>query len=165
MAETMQSFEQLNLHALQDIYDAEQQALKAYPQMIEAASSQELKSAFQQHMEETRGQVQRLEQVFNTMGQQPKGKTCVAMQGLISEAQEIIKMQGDPSVKDAGLIAAAQKQEHYEIAAYGTARTWAQMLGQREAAQLFEQTLQEEEATDKKLTSLAESAINIRAAQ
>lgn len=165
MANTAQSFEELNLHALQDIYDAEQQALKAYPELIEAVSSQELKSAFQQHMQETQGQVQRLEQVFSMMGQKPQSKTCVAMQGLIKEAQEIIKMKGDPTVKDAGLIAAAQKQEHYEIAAYGTARTWAQMLGHQDAAQLFEQTLKEEEATDKKLTKLAESVINVRAAQ
>lgn len=165
MANTVQSFEELNLHALQDIYDAEQQALKALPQLMEAASAQELKAAFQQHMQETKGQVQRLEQIFDMMGQKPQGKTCVAMQGLIKEAQEIIKMQGDPTVKDAGLIAAAQKQEHYEIAAYGTARTWAQMLGQQQAAQLFEQTLKEEEATDKKLTMLAENSVNMRAAQ
>lgn len=160
-----QSLEELSLHSLQDIYDAEQQALKGMAQMMEAASSQQLKSAFQQHMQETQMQVQRLEQIFNMMGQKAKGVTCVAMQGLIKEAQEIIAMKGDPSVKDAGLIAAAQKQEHYEIAAYGTAATWAKMLGQNEAAQLLRQTLNEEEQTDKKLTMLAESAINIRAAQ
>lgn len=159
------SLEELSLHSLQDIYDAEQQALKAMPQMMEAASSQQLKMAFQQHMQETQQQVQRLEQIFQMMGQSPKGVQCEAMKGLIKEAQEILSMQGDPAVKDAAIIAAAQKQEHYEIAGYGTAVTWAQMLGQNQAAQLLKQTLSEEENTDKKLTQIAESSINIRAAK
>lgn len=159
------SLEELSIHSLQDIYDAEQQALKALPQLMEAASSSQLKSAFQMHMDQTQQQVQRLEQIFTMMGQSPKGKPCEAMKGLIKEAQEIISMKGDPAVKDAALIAAAQKQEHYEIASYGTAVTWAQMLGQNQAADLLKQTLNEEEQTDKKLTQLAESAINIRAAQ
>ena len=157
------SLEELALHSLQDIYDAEQQALKAMPQMMQAASSQELKVAFQQHQQETQQQVQRLEQLFQMMGEKPQGVTCVAMQGLIKEAQEVLAMQGDPAVKDAAIIAAAQKQEHYEIAAYGTAATWAKLLGMNDAKTLLGQTLAEEERTDKLLTQIAERTVNARA--
>ncbi len=157
------SLEELALHSLQDIYDAEQQALKAMPQMMQAASSQELKMAFQQHQQETQQQVQRLEQLFQMMGEKPQGVTCVAMQGLIKEAQEVLAMQGDPAVKDAAIIAAAQKQEHYEIAAYGTAATWAKLLGMNDAKTLLGQTLAEEERTDKLLTQIAERTVNARA--
>ena len=157
------SLEELALHSLQDIYDAEQQALKAMPQMMQAASSQELKMVFQQHQQETQQQVQRLEQLFQMMGEKPQGVTCVAMQGLIKEAQEVLAMQGDPAVKDAAIIAAAQKQEHYEIAAYGTAATWAKLLGMNDAKTLLGQTLAEEERTDKLLTQIAERTVNARA--
>lgn len=157
------SLEELALHSLQDIYDAEQQALKAMPKMMQAASSQELKMAFQQHQQETEQQVQRLEQLFEMMGQKPQGVTCVAMQGLIKEAQEVLTMQGDPAVKDAAIIAAAQKQEHYEIASYGTAATWAKLLGMNDAKMLLGQTLAEEERADKLLTQIAERTVNARA--
>lgn len=159
-----QSLEELSLHSLQDIYSAEQQALKAMPELMAAVSSPELKQAFAKHQQETQQQVQRLEQLFQIMGEKPGNVTCKAMQGLIAEAQEMIEMKGDPAVRDAGIIAAAQKQEHYEIAAYGTAVTWAKLLGQNEAASLLAQTLDEEEKTDKNLTKLAERTINARAA-
>ena len=119
--------------------------------------------AFQQHQQETQQQVQRLEQLFQMMGEKPQGVTCVAMQGLIKEAQEVLAMQGDPAVKDAAIIAAAQKQEHYEIAAYGTAATWAKLLGMNDAKTLLGQTLAEEERTDKLLTQIAERTVNARA--
>lgn len=157
------SLEELALHSLQDIYDAEQQALKAMPKMMQAASSQELKMAFQQHQQETEQQVQRLEQLFQMMGQKPQGVTCVAMQGLIKETQEVLTMQGDPAVKDAAIIAAAQKLEHYEIASYGTAATWAELLGMNDAKMLLGQTLAEEERTDKLLTQIAKRTVNARA--
>jgi len=157
------SLEELALHSLQDIYDAEQQALKVMPKMMQAASSQELKMALQQHQQETEQQVQRLEQLFQMMGQKPQGVTCVAMQGLIKEAQEVLTMQGDPAVKDAAIIAAAQKLEHYEIASYGTAATWAELLGMNDAKMLLGQTLAEEERTDKLLTQIAKRTVNARA--
>ena len=158
-----QSLEELSIHALQDIYDAEHQALKAMPKMMAAVSSPQLKQAFEKHQQETQQQVQRLEQIFQAMGQQPSGVTCKAMQGLIAEAQEVLSMKGDATVMDVAIIAAAQKQEHYEIAAYGTAVTWAKLLGQNDAAKLLAQTLDEEEKTDKNLTRLAEGTINARA--
>jgi ferritin-like metal-binding protein YciE len=150
---------------LQDLYDAEQQLTKALPQMAEAANSPQLKQAFQKHLQETNYQVNRLEQVFRLMGKEPKSKTCDAMKGLVSEGNHVIKAEGDAEVRDAALIAAAQKVEHYEIAAYGTARTFAQRLGLDAAAELLQATLDEEGATDKKLTQLAEAGINREAAR
>jgi ferritin-like metal-binding protein YciE len=132
--------------------------------MEERASNDELKRAFHSHLEETRGQVSRLEQVFEKCGEQPDRKTCVAMKGLIAEGEEILKAKGDNDVIDAGLIAAAQRVEHYEIAGYGTVRTLAQRLGFEDQARLLQQTLDQEGAADKKLTQIAESRVNVEAA-
>ena len=159
----LNSAQDLAVYKLQSIYDAEQQALQAYPQVIAAVSSQELKQALQQHVHQTQQQVQRLDQIFQQMGQQPGGQTCISMQGLIQEAQQLIQQGGAPEVIDAAIIGAAQAIEHHEIAAYGTARTLAQQLGMTEVAQLLEQTLDEEKQTDARLTQLAEQNINQKA--
>jgi len=164
-SKTLDSLDTLFLDQIQDLYDAEQRITKALPLMAEAAHDPLLKAAFQQHLQETENQLTRLGQVFKEIGKSASGKTCEAMKGLITEGQEAISASGDPAVKDAALIAAAQRVEHYEIAAYGTARTFAKRLGKTEAARLLQQTLQEEEATDKKLTGLAESNINPQAAK
>jgi ferritin-like metal-binding protein YciE len=161
----LDSFETLFVDQLQDLYDAEQRLLKALPLMAGAAKDSTLKAAFQQHLKETEGQVSRLERVFKEVGQSAKSKTCQAMKGLVEEGQEVIDAGGDADVKDAALIAAAQRVEHYEIAGYGTARAFAQRLGKQEAARLLGQTLAEEEATDKRLTQLAERSINAQAAK
>jgi ferritin-like metal-binding protein YciE len=158
------SFEDLLVEQLQDLYDAEQRLTKALPKMADAARNPALKAAFQEHLRQTEGQVARLEQVFKMLGKAPQSKACEAMKGLIEEGQEVINAGGDPAVKDAGLIAAAQRVEHYEIAGYGTVRTFAQRLGRQDAARLLQQTLDEEAATDKKLTALAEQFINPKAA-
>lgn len=158
------SFETLFLDQLQDLYDAEQRLVKALPQMAQAAHEPSLKSAFQDHLRQTENHVKRLERVFQIMGKSAEGKTCQAMKGLVEEGQEVVSASGDSDVKDAALIAAAQRVEHYEIAAYGTARTFARHLGKNDAAQLLQQTLDEEGATDKKLTQLAERTINAQAA-
>jgi ferritin-like metal-binding protein YciE len=160
---SLDSFDKLFLDQLQDLYDAEKQLVKALPLMSKAAQDSALKSAFDQHLRETQNQVARLERVFSTIGETPKGKTCAAMKGLVAEGQEVIDASGDPDVKDAGLIAAAQRVEHYEIAAYGTARAFAQRLGKQDAARLLQESLDEEGATDKRLTQLAESSINRQA--
>jgi ferritin-like metal-binding protein YciE len=161
---TLNSFDDLLVEQLQDLYDAEQRLTKALPQMVSAAHSPALKSAFQDHFRQTEGHVSRLEQVFRMLGKSAKSKTCEAMKGLIAEGQEAASAGGDPNVKDAALIAAAQRVEHYEIAGYGTVRTFAQRLGRQDAAQILQQTLDEEGATDKKLTALAEQSINPKAA-
>jgi ferritin-like metal-binding protein YciE len=160
----LNSFDDLFVEQLQDLYDAEQQLTKALPKMAEAAHNPSLKSAFQQHLRETQNQVTRLEQVFKLFGKNAKSKTCEAMKGLVAEGQEVLGGSGDADVKDAALIAAAQRVEHYEIAGYGTARTFAQRLNRQDAARLLQQTLDEEAATDKKLTALAEQATNPKAA-
>jgi ferritin-like metal-binding protein YciE len=157
------SLETLFIDQLQDLYDAEQRLVKALPKMAEAAHNQPLKMAFQQHLRETENHVKRLERVFQIMGRSAEAKTCEAMKGLIDEGQQVISATGDPDVKDAGLIAAAQRVEHYEIAGYGTARTFAQRLGKNDAARLLQETLNEEGATDKKLTQLAEQHVNAEA--
>jgi ferritin-like metal-binding protein YciE len=128
--------------------------------MAEAANSPQLKSAFQEHFGQTQGHVRRLEQVFNAINMEPEGETCAAMKGLIKEGKDIIKAKGDAAVRDAGLIAAAQKVEHYEIASYGSVRSFARHLGRDDLAQILQQTLDEEGEADKKLTSIAESTIN-----
>jgi ferritin-like metal-binding protein YciE len=156
----LKKLEDLFEDVLKDIYDAENQIVKAMPKMIEAANSQDLKNGFKEHLEVTRRQSQRLEQIFSEMKKDPKGKKCVGMQGLIKEGDEIMKEAGDPNVLDAGLIAAAQKIEHYEISSYGTARAYAQALGHQNFAGLLNETLQEEGQTDKKLTAMAEGHIN-----
>ena len=160
----LNSFDDLFVEQLQDLYDAEQRLVKALPKMADASHSASLKSAFQEHYRQTQGHVSRLEQVFKMLGKSAQSKTCEAMKGLVAEGEEVLSAKGDPDVKDAALIAAAQRVEHYEIAGYGTARTFAQRLGRQDAARLLQQTLDEEGATDKKLTALAEQSINPKAA-
>ncbi|MBV9463517.1 MAG: ferritin-like domain-containing protein [Verrucomicrobiae bacterium] len=159
------SLQKLFEEELKDVYDAENQLLKALPKMAKAATSQELKDAFNEHLEQTKGHVERLEQVFEELELPAKGKTCKAMKGLIQEGSEILKEKGDSAVIDAALIVAAQKVEHYEIASYGSLRTFANLLGHEDAAETLQETLDEEEETDKKLTELAEEIINEQAAE
>lgn|SRR5690606_9928976 len=159
----LQNLNDLLLDHLKDLYDAEHQITKALPKMAKAASSPQLKTAFEKHLSETENQIRRLEQVFETMGKKATRKTCKGMKGLIEEGEEILKEDAADDVRDAGLIAAAQKVEHYEIASYGTVRAYAEMLGMDEAADLLQKTLDEEGNTDKKLTQLAESRVNVKA--
>jgi len=156
----LDTLQKLYTEELRDLYNAENQLLKALPKMAKAASSAELKGAFQKHLEQTKGHVERLEQVFEELDESPKGKTCRAMKGLIQEGSELLEQDGDESVRDAGIIVAAQKVEHYEIAGYGSARTFAHLLGRNKAAELLQNTLDEESETDELLTRLAESVIN-----
>ena len=164
MAEAMNPLEELLQDELKDLYSAENQIIKALPRMAKAASSPELKRAFERHLEETRRQVDRLEQIGEELEMKLTGKKCAGMEGLIEEGKEIMSEVEDEDALDAGLIGAAQKVEHYEIAAYGTARTHAEMLGYRRVAKLLQQTLNEEGMTDKKLSQLAETIINVEAA-
>ncbi len=158
------SLNDLFVNQIEDLYDAENRLTKALPKMAEAANSNQLKQAFQQHLTETQGHVSRLETIFRELGVEPKRETCAAMKGLITEGEEMMGAKGDPEVKDAALIAAAQRVEHYEMSGYGTARTFAQRLGRTQAASLLQQTLNEETAADKKLTTIAESSVNRQAA-
>ena len=157
-----------NLHSLlveelQDLYSAENQIIEALPDMIEEASSPDLKGALQQHLEETRGQVRRLDQIFSQIPNVKKdGKTCKGMKGIIKDGQDLLDTDAEPEVLDAGMIAATQRVEHYEIAGYGTVRTYAQLLGRKDWAQLLEQTLNEEKQADHKLNQLA-GHINVEA--
>ena len=157
-----------NLHSLlveelQDLYSAENQIIEALPDMIEEASSPELKNALQHHLEETRGQVRRLDQIFSQLPNVKKdGKTCKGMKGIIKDGQDLLDTDAEAEVLDAGMIAAAQRVEHYEIAGYGTVRTYAQLLGRNDWAQLLEQTLNEEKQADQKLNQLS-SRINVEA--
>jgi ferritin-like metal-binding protein YciE len=157
---SLDSLQTLFIEELRDIYNGEKQILKALPRMAKAAESPELQQAFTKHLKETEGQVQRLERVFRDLGQAVRGKQCKGMQGLIEEGKEKMEKDGEGPVIDAALIASAQKVEHYEIAAYGCLRTYARLLGHTQAVKLLEQTLAEEEATDKKLTELGEGGIN-----
>jgi ferritin-like metal-binding protein YciE len=161
---SLDSLEKLFIEELKDIYNGEKQILRALPRMAKAAESPELQQAFTKHLRETEGQVQRLERIFKDLGQAVRGKKCKGMEGLIEEGKEKMEEEGEPEVMDAALIAAAQKVEHYEIATYGCLRTYAQLLGYSQAEKLLEQTLQEEEAADKKLTELGEGGINQAAA-
>jgi ferritin-like metal-binding protein YciE len=156
----LDTLEQLYISELRDLYSAENQLLKALPKMAKAASAEELKDGFEKHLEQTKGHVRRLEQVFEALDENPKGKTCRAMKGLIEEGSEILKENGEESVLDAGIIVAAQKVEHYEIAGYGSARAFAQLLGQNKAAELLQATLDEESKTNEILNKLAESVVN-----
>jgi len=149
---------------LRDLYDAEKQIIKALPKMAKAARSEELKSAFIDHLSDTENQISRLEQIFNTLGEKSGGEKCDAMHGLLKEGDKMIDQTDEGYVRDAGLIAAAQRVEHYEMAGYGSARTFAQLLGFNDMAALLEQTLGEEKETDALLTDLAEGMINARAA-
>jgi ferritin-like metal-binding protein YciE len=157
------TLEDLLVETLRDTYNAEKQLVKALPRMAKAANADELRAAFEEHLEVTREQVTRLERVFEELGVPARGKHCVAMEGLIEEGKELLEEDHDAVVRDAGLIAAAQKVEHYEIAAYGTLRTWAQMLGHTTAAELLQQSLDEESDADETLSRLAESTVNVRA--
>ena len=159
----LDSLETLYIEELRDLYSAENQLLKALPKIAKTASSPELKQAFEDHFEQTKDHVDRLEEIFKTMDKSPKGKTCKGMKGLLEEGAETIEEEGEESVIDAALIAAAQRVEHYEIAAYGTARAFANMLGEDDAAELLQETLEEEGETDKRLTELAEEIVNVEA--
>jgi ferritin-like metal-binding protein YciE len=160
----MSTLEDLFVNELRDLYNAENQMVKALPKMAKAASSPELRQGFEEHLKQTRHHVERLEQVFEQLGAKARGKKCQAKEGLIEEGKELMSEDAEPPVLDAGLIAAAQKVEHYEIAGYGTVRTWAEQLGHHEAAELLQQTLDEEKQTDEKLTRLAEQMVNQEAA-
>src|SRR5437867_12011632 len=159
------SLQELLIHDMRDLYNAETQLLKALPKMANKACNADLKSAFETHLRETEGHVKRLQQVFDKLGKKPTGKKCAAMEGLIEEGKEAMGEDMDEETMDAALISVAQKVEHYEIAGYGTVRTWAQQLGDDQTARLLQQTLDEEGKTDKLLTQLAESSINLQAAQ
>jgi ferritin-like metal-binding protein YciE len=154
----------LFVHTLQDIYYAENQITKALPKMIEKASDPQLKQAFQTHLGETEGQIRRLEEVFRLHGAEKKGVTCEAIDGIVSEAKSVIGEVDDAQVLDAAMLASAQAVEHYEISRYGTLVAWAKQLGREDCARLLQQTLDEEKATDGKLSQLAGSAINRQAA-
>src|SRR5215207_9586639 len=159
----MNSLRELYIEELRDLYSAENQILKALPRMIRAASDRQLQRAFTQHEKQTQRQVKRLDRIFRALGEKPTGKKCKGMEGLLEEGSELIKERPEPEVLDAGLIAAAQRVEHYEIAGYGTVRTYAQQLGHDEQATLLQETLDEEGQTDKLLTELAVSSINVEA--
>jgi len=151
----LNSMEMLYVDKLKDLYSAEQQIVEALPKMAEVAAAKELKQGFQKHMKQSQEQAKRIEKIFKDLGEQPGGKTCEAMKGLIKEGQEIIKMQGDPVVKDAALIGAAQAIEHYEIAGYGTARSIAAQLGFGDVADILQETLDEEWEMNEQLNRLA----------
>lgn len=166
MAMFSTEFNNLNdlfIQQLEDLYDAEQRLTKALPKMADAATNPDLKSAFQTHLQQTEGHVQRLESIFHRLGREPERETCDAMKGLIKEGETMIDAKGDKDVRDAALIAAAQRVEHYEMAGYGTVRTFAQQLGLDDIAQTLQQTLDEEGNANKMLTQIAESHINQQA--
>lgn len=156
----IKTLEDLFIDGVKDIYYAERKIVSGLKKMIRGAQSQDLKSAFQLHLEETEGQVERLVQVFEILGKPARGKTCPAIDGILEEGQEILEEFKDSPALDAGLLAAAQAVEHYEIARYGTLRNWARELGKEDVAQLLEQTLAEEEKTDQTLTQLADTKVN-----
>jgi ferritin-like metal-binding protein YciE len=164
MAAKEKTLNDLFLMTLKDIYYAEKQILRALQKMAKAAESDELREAFTTHREETQGQIERLEQVFEMLGKRASGKTCEAIQGIIAEGEEIMEDFADSEALDAGLVAAAQAVEHYEMTRYGTLKTWAQELGMNDAAELLEETLEEEKKTDQLLTQLAEARANQKAA-
>ena len=156
----MDSLKDLYVDELKDLYNAENQLLKALPKMAKKAAAPDLRAAFEEHLDQTEGHVDRLEKIFKRLGEKPTGKTCKAMKGLVEEGKEIIDEEGEDSVLDAALIGAAQRVEHYEMAGYGTVRTFASMLGEEDAVELLQKTLDEEGETNKKLTALAESLVN-----
>jgi ferritin-like metal-binding protein YciE len=163
MASKMATLEDLYTDLLKDLYSAEKQLVKALPKMAKNAQSPDLQKAFQEHLRQTEGQVDRIERIFSDMNGSPRGKKCVGMEGLIEEGNELLQEDVEPDVLDAGLIAAAQKVEHYEIAGYGTARAWAERLGYDRAARLLKETLEEESMANEKLTRIAESHVNMEA--
>ena len=154
---SVSSIQELLIDELKDIYSAEKQITRALPKMVKATTSDELKQAFQSHLEETKGQIERLDKIFEILGKAPRGKTCHGMQGVLEEGSEVIEETEKSAVRDAALISAAQRVEHYEMAAYGAVREYARILGQKEIAGLLEETLAEEKAADTKLTTIAKS--------
>jgi ferritin-like metal-binding protein YciE len=163
MASKMATLEDLYTDLLKDLYSAEKQLVKALPKLAKNAQSPDLQKAFQQHLKQTEGQVERIERIFSDLQGSPRGKKCVGMEGLIEEGNELLQEDVEPDVLDAGLIAAAQKVEHYEIAGYGTARAWAERLGYDSAARLLQETLDEESMANEKLNQIAESHVNMEA--
>jgi ferritin-like metal-binding protein YciE len=161
---SMESLEDLMQDELKDIYDAEKQLTKALPKLARKASNEELRDALQTHLQETQGHVDRLEQIFEQLGMPARGKRCEGMKHLIDEGNEMISEAEEDATRDAIMIAAVQKTEHYEIASYGTLRTWANVLGKTEVASICEETLEEEKAADEKLTAIAESFVNQQSA-
>lgn len=160
---TTKTLDDLFYETLKDIYYAERQIVKALPKMARGAQDPKLKAAFEAHKEETEGQIERLKQIFEILGKRAQGKTCDAIEGILSEGEEILdEFKGTPAL-DAGLLAAAQAVEHYEISRYGTLRAWAQQLGMKDAAKLLEETLKEESKADDLLTNIAEHAVNMAA--
>ena len=157
------SLQKLYVEELKDLYSAEKQILQALPRMAKKVSNPQLRKAFEEHVEVTRMQVERLDRIFERLERSPRGKKCKGMEGLLEEGKEMMQEDMEPEVLDAALISAAQKVEHYEIAGYGTVRTYARLLGEEEDARLLQQTLDEEGDADKKLTQLAESSINVEA--
>jgi ferritin-like metal-binding protein YciE len=157
---SINSLQDLMVEELRDMYHAEIQLVKALPKMAEAASTPALKQAFERHLEQTENQVSRIEEIFEQLGGDPKGKRCKGMEGIITEGAEVIDQEGPDAVIDAALIAAAQRVEHYEIAAYGCIRSYANLLGLSDVAKLIEQSLEEEEAADQLLSELAETEVN-----
>jgi ferritin-like metal-binding protein YciE len=155
-----ENLQELLIDELKDIYSAEKQIIRALPKMAKAAKSPALRQAFETHLDETKGQIERLDQIFDTLGKKAGGKVCHGMQGVIEEGKEMMDELEKGDVRDAGLISAAQRVEHYEIAAYGTVREYAKMLGQKDVAKLLDQTLEEEKATDEKLNSIAAQVNN-----
>lgn len=160
----LETLTDLYIHQLKDLYSAEKQLIKALPKMAKAATNEKLRQGFEQHLEETKEHAVRLEKLLSSHKQSTRGPKCKAMEGLIEEGKELIEEEPDPEILDVGLIGAAQRVEHYEIAGYGTARTIAELLGDKEGQKILQQTLDEEGATDKKLTDLALSEINVAAA-
>ena len=156
----LDKLQKLYTNEMRDLYNAENQLLKALPKMAKAASSPELKQAFEKHLKQTKSHVERLEQVFEDINEKPKGKTCHGMKGLIEEGSEILQEEGEESVIDAGIIVAAQKVEHYEIVGYGSVRTFAELLGKERSAELLQTTLNEESETNEALNQLAEEIVN-----
>jgi ferritin-like metal-binding protein YciE len=161
---SLASLEDVFLHELKDVYDAEKQILKALPKMAKGVESEELRAAFEEHRDVTEKQIERLEEIFEMIGKPARGKKCPAMEGLLKEGNELLKEDAEPQVLEAALIGAAQKVEHYEIAAYGTLATYAEILGYEDAKELLGQTLEEEKETDEKLSQIA-SEINFEAAE
>ena len=163
MATRMDTLEDLYMDLLKDLYSAEKQLVKALPKLVKAAHSEDLRRAFNEHISQTEGHVERIERIFSDLNGSPRGKKCLGMEGIIEESNELMKEKVEPDVLDAGLIAAVQRAEHYEIAGYGAARTWARRLGHQNASQLLQQTLEEESMANKKLTEIAESHVNVEA--
>jgi len=159
----LETLKDLYIHELKDLHSAEKQLTKALPKMAKAASNEQLAKGFKEHLEQTEEHVNRLEKILESLDQSTRGQKCKGMEGLIEEGSEMIEEDAEDEVRDAGLIAAAQRVEHYEIAGYGCVRTYAELLGDTKGAELLQQTLDEEGATDKKLTELAKTLINVRA--